>query len=87
MSELIEINKDNCVLSKYELIFVNQSFVSFVENHGNIEPIWLKKHLTKLFLKINKLNEMAKELCTRNLSVESIIKFYEIGKQVQEKQK
>ena len=87
MSELNEINEDNCVLSDLDLWVIEESFGIAKAKYETIGCTQLIKAQLIMFQKITRLNEMAKELYTRNLSVKSIIKFYEIGKQAQEQKK
>jgi hypothetical protein len=55
MSKIIEINKDNCILTELEIKCLDISF-DFVKKH---KPE-LKEGLNLVFLKINMLNELAK---------------------------
>ena len=55
MSELIEINEDNCVLSELEL-----NYLDLLVNDISLDPEF-KKTRTEIIQKIQKLNAMAKE--------------------------
>jgi hypothetical protein len=56
-----KINKDNCVLSKFDLAWTKQAFEIFIKNNSNLEKKFLEEIINKLFSKINKLNNMAKD--------------------------
>ena len=55
MSELIEINEENCVLSELEL-----KYLDLLVNDISLDPEF-KKTRTEIIQKIQKLNAMAKE--------------------------
>ena len=62
MSKLIEINEGNYVLDYNDMATVDKTFKYFIRNatfdkHRDA----IRFQLDSLFLKINKLNEMAKE--------------------------
>ena len=59
MSELIEINEGNCVLEEGDMRNVDLAFNFSVRNLGNDKNI--KEIYLELFLKITKLNDLAKE--------------------------
>jgi len=64
MSELIEINEDNCVLNKNELRVIDKSLrwnILNVEFRTKEKTLNFQKWMEKIFLKINKLNDLAKE--------------------------
>ncbi len=57
MSEIIEINEDNCVLDEQELYIIDNCL-------DKLRADFLQSstyQVNKIFLKINKLNDMAKE--------------------------
>ena len=55
MSELNEINENNCVLSELEL-----TYLDLLVNDISLDPEF-KKTRTEIIQKINKLNERAKK--------------------------
>jgi hypothetical protein len=57
MSELIEINEDNCVLDEGEISNLKNMIACMLE-HGNKKAL---EPFKNIFLKIKKLNELAKE--------------------------
>lgn len=59
MSELIEINKGNCVLDDRELEILDTVLKSAMERAN--DKMLAKSYLGIVFLKIAKLNDMAKE--------------------------
>lgn len=60
MSELIEINKDNCVLSEFDMENLEQTFDVYKNQAiNNKYEKQITNMLDKLFLKINKLNDLA----------------------------
>lgn len=75
MNELIEINEDNCVLDENELSIIDKSLEESLNYAAKemMEPIRrsLKNCTTKIFLKINKLNDLAKGLKDKKLVVVS----------------
>ena len=58
MSE-IEINEDNCVLSDADLKILDDVFKSAMERAN--DTMLAKRYLSIMFLKITKLNDLAKE--------------------------
>jgi hypothetical protein len=61
MSELIGIDENNCVLEVDELYCIDLTFERIL-NHTRSEcKLYMKDRLNVIFLKINKLNELAKE--------------------------
>jgi catabolite regulation protein CreA len=57
MSENIEINEDNCVLSEDEIACIQVTFEEKFVTHGELYT----DKLDKIFQKITKLNDMAKQ--------------------------
>lgn len=73
MSE-IEINEDNCVLNDMELVLTCIIFEPRKRVKINFKNKETKEMLDKIFQKIKKLNDMAKELRKNELEAKETLK-------------